>query len=637
MEKLKYISLIFLLSVVHASAFSQTDGLSVKKFVDVSSEKLYARASDAPKDNSGNYPALLLIQVLSESEASFHANYMIGSAQKRGNEYWVYMADGAKYIEISLPRYEKIKVVFNDVSHGSIPALASKCTYELVINVPLEGGAVVQQAPRRQFYKMRVTPENAVVEVEIDGTWQLWTAEDGMASDVINYGTYRYRVSAPDYHTEEGTFTLDAEHAETTVTLRPHYGFLAITETANTVGAQIYATSMANNTPLRLGTVPLYPQKLPSGSYSIKLHKEKYKDTTFVVEIRDEETLTVSPTLERNSILIALQTTDFGTIYMDGVELGKEVWTGEVEFGSHLVEVRADKYQSTFTLIDVLRVDTVQHFRLNEPLPICGSVIVNGAPYGANVYVDDKLMGTTPLILDRLMVGNYSLRIDKNGYAPYMQSLRVDENNEQTVQYTLTSNTPVEQAEEDMERLAYEQRKNELLKQAEMAQRALEQRTREEAERIAMELRRKAREEALQRGEIERRDYVDLGLPSGTLWKKTNEGGDQARFAYAEAAIKYGNQLPTEAQQQELKDYCYWTLSGNQYLVTGPNGKSITLPADGYCDCNSQINFVGIGGYYWAFTREDKVNARYLFFDGNGARTGGKVGQCSRLSVRLVL
>ena len=118
MEKLKYISLIFLLSVVHASAFSQTDGLSVKKFVDVSNEKLYARASDAPKDNSGNYPALLLIQVLSESEASFHANYMIGSAQKRGNEYWVYMADGAKYIEISLPRYEKIKVVFNDVSHG---------------------------------------------------------------------------------------------------------------------------------------------------------------------------------------------------------------------------------------------------------------------------------------------------------------------------------------------------------------------------------------------------------------------------------------------------------------------------------------------------------------------------------------
>ena len=88
-------------------------------------------------------------------------------------------------------------------------------------------------------------------------------------------------------------------------------------------------------------------------------------------------------------------------------------------------------------------------------------------------------------------------------------------------------------------------------------------------------------------------DYVDLGLPSGTLWKNANEGGDNARYTYDEAVSRWGSKLPTKEQLVELKNKCRWKWTTRKgvkgYKVIGPNGKSIFLPATGYRDCNGNV------------------------------------------------
>ena len=99
--------------------------------------------------------------------------------------------------------------------------------------------------------------------------------------------------------------------------------------------------------------------------------------------------------------------------------------------------------------------------------------------------------------------------------------------------------------------------------------------------------------------------YVDLGLPSGTKWKSTNESGF---YTYDEALSKYGRQLPTESQFKELKNYCEWTWTGRGYKVVGPNGSSIFLPAAGVHICNSDIANVGSRGYYWSSTPSASTN-----------------------------
>lgn len=151
--------------------------------------------------------------------------------------------------------------------------------------------------------------------------------------------------------------------------------------------------------------------------------------------------------------------------------------------------------------------------------------------------------------------------------------------------------------------------------------------------------------------------YVDLGLPSGVKWSSTNVGakrpGDYGTFfAWGEVGTKSlfsesngltykkkgfsdisGNtsydvaratrggswRIPRKSEAEELINNCKWswtTIDGNKgYKVTGPNGKSIFLPASGFMDGRS-LTSQKAGGYYWTSTPipGDNTNMYMLFF-----------------------
>ena len=118
---------------------------------------------------------------------------------------------------------------------------------------------------------------------------------------------------------------------------------------------------------------------------------------------------------------------------------------------------------------------------------------------------------------------------------------------------------------------------------------------------------------------------VDLGL--SVLWCDCNVGanspedyGDYYTLNEASSAARsMGNRwrLPTKAELEELDSRCTWYWTGSGYLVTGPNGNSIYLPAAGY-RCGSSTGFVGSFSFYWSSTPYDSDGAYYLrFYDSN--------------------
>lgn len=128
--------------------------------------------------------------------------------------------------------------------------------------------------------------------------------------------------------------------------------------------------------------------------------------------------------------------------------------------------------------------------------------------------------------------------------------------------------------------------------------------------------------------------YVDLGLPSGTLWKDQNEVG--GLYSYDQAMAKFGSSLPTKEQLEELKNSCRWTWNGNGYKVEGPSGESIVLPAAGKRDCDGNVRYVGSDGYYWSSTRSTRSeDAWYLCFYSGGVEMHS-YSPCYGHSVRLV-
>lgn len=133
--------------------------------------------------------------------------------------------------------------------------------------------------------------------------------------------------------------------------------------------------------------------------------------------------------------------------------------------------------------------------------------------------------------------------------------------------------------------------------------------------------------------------YVDLGLPSGTLWKATNESGFYSRDA---AVNQFNVQLPTQRRWAELKLNCTWTWTGSGYKVTGSNGNSIILPASGYSDCKNNVSDVGSFGDYWAFSPIDGMSDFSFDEYDNGTLEGvleidnPDLYDCDRFSVRLI-
>ena len=160
-------------------------------------------------------------------------------------------------------------------------------------------------------------------------------------------------------------------------------------------------------------------------------------------------------------------------------------------------------------------------------------------------------------------------------------------------------------------------------------------------------------------------EYVDLGLPSGTLWATCNVGANSPEeygdyFAWGEiqpkdvynwdtyqyydgsnvtqytgsdglitllseddaATANWGDEwrMPTDEEWEELKNNTTstWTTRNGKkgYLFTSKkNGQSLFLPAAGY-RWGGYLNYVGSYGYYWSSSlyMGPPYYAWYLYF-----------------------
>ena len=191
-------------------------------------------------------------------------------------------------------------------------------------------------------------------------------------------------------------------------------------------------------------------------------------------------------------------------------------------------------------------------------------------------------------------------------------------------------------------------------------------------------------------------DYVDLGLPSGTLWATCNIGASRPEdrgyyFAWGETSPKdvynwstykwcngsnmtltkyctngyYGDngftdgkteldpeddaayvnwgpswRMPTREQLDELMMSCSWRWTSNYgvqgYQVEGGNGRKLFLPAGGI-RWDGTISDVELKGHYWSCTLNLIYNQpSYLYFYSGNIRWGDSYDRSRGFTVRAV-
>ena len=353
-------------------------------------------------------------------------------------------------------------------------------------------------------------------------------------------------------------------------------------------------------------------KRMPFGTYSYRVHAPRHAVKSGTIVVNDPKNKhIVNISLEPQYVNAKFSVANRAEIWIDEQKRGTGSCTLELGYGTYLVECRLPGHKSSQQEIQIDKNSATGTITLTPPTPVYGSVDINSTPVEAEIWIDGKQVGTTPMFLSECLVGEHELLLKKSGYKDKKLNLLVSEDQTSSVS------------------------------------------------------------ESLEKGILI--GAVDLGLPSGTLWADRNVGADSPEdygdyFAWGETSTKstydwstykwfkgdydtmtkycpvdnktvldleddaaYVNmgtewRMPTYNEQKELYSQCTWTWTTqngtNGYKVTGPNGKSIFLPAAGYRDV-SRLYYAGSYGYYWSASliESDPHDAWYLFFDSGYRRT----------------
>jgi hypothetical protein len=229
-------------------------------------------------------------------------------------------------------------------------------TYKITISgtLPLALQEQGNASPTQQYLVFQLSPNNAVLEV--DG--QLWeVGPDGTAMKFVDFGTYSYRVQAPNYLPKTGKVTVDDPNNTKTEVVRLKSDFV-------------------------------------------------------------EVTLKVDADAE---------------IWVNNEKKGTRTWTGPLGKGTYKIECKKEGYVTTMISKEITTEMNEQTITLPAPTPIYGSLNVESTPIGATIYIDGKEVGKTPKAFDEILVGWHELKLIKDGYLNYSDTLNINKDEKRLV------------------------------------------------------------------------------------------------------------------------------------------------------------------------------------------------------------
>ena len=142
--------------------------------------------------------------------------------------------------------------------------------------------------------------------------------------------------------------------------------------------------------------------------------------------------------LTADSAMVTLTAPDNAEIWINGVKKGTATWRGTLNSGTYIFEARKEGYKSSRLSQKITSTTATQSYTLPAPTPIYGSLVVSGTPIAADVTLDGKPVGTMPLKMSNILVGNHTIKISKAGYADNTQTITISEGKATTITATLT-------------------------------------------------------------------------------------------------------------------------------------------------------------------------------------------------------
>ena len=407
--------------------------ISVKSFKALPMDLTASSLEGKRIDQNGDVAALIKV-VTTETGFVFEGGTLgIVDTKQTPGEVWVWVPRAARKITI---KHQKLGVLRDYYYPVEIEA---ERTYEMVLTTA-KIETIIKEEVRMQYLAFQISPPNATLVVDE----KYWDVEaDGSAQDYVSFGTYSWRVEAPNYHSDAGLVTVDDPNNAkiVTVTLQPNFGWIEVAGTGKLQGASVYVDNAL------IGRAPCKSEALKSGKHTVRITKKMYDTYTETVTVADNETTRLAPMLTADFAEVTLTVDADAEIYVNDERKGTRSWTGPLGSGTYKIECRQANHETSVTTKEITADMAGQTITLTAPRPICGSLNVESTPNFCKLFIDGKDMGTTPKSIAEILIGQHEIKLTKDGHADYTETVTITKGERKQVKATLTSDGSVPVAE----------------------------------------------------------------------------------------------------------------------------------------------------------------------------------------------
>ncbi|MDP6433075.1 MAG: PEGA domain-containing protein, partial [Candidatus Scalindua sp.] len=175
-----------------------------------------------------------------------------------------------------------------------------------------------------------------------------------------------------------------------------------------------------------VGTTPDILESVATGSHEVEVRKDGYDVSSKSVKVETDKKKSVALELQINTGSISIKSEPVkARIFLDGKEVGTTPDTLlTVTPGRHEVEVRKDRYEVWSESVDV---KIGEENTLTSVLQMkTGSIMIDSEPSNAKIYLDGKVVGTSPETVTDLKPGKHTLEIKKARYKVWRESIETE-------------------------------------------------------------------------------------------------------------------------------------------------------------------------------------------------------------------
>jgi TPR repeat protein len=176
------------------------------------------------------------------------------------------------------------------------------------------------------------------------------------------------------------------------------------------------------------------------GAYNYRVQAANYHTEVGKVTVNDpEKAHKVTVNLKPDFVEVTLKVDADAEIWVNNEKKGVGTWTGNLGKGSYKMECKQANHEATVTTQEITEAMNGQTITLAAPKPFYGSLNIESTPNYAQIYIDGKAMGETPKFVKEILVGTHELKLTKEGYADYVESIILSKGERKQVNATMSS------------------------------------------------------------------------------------------------------------------------------------------------------------------------------------------------------